>query len=137
MSLIRWKTVYETGIVALDDEHRELVAQINRLNEMIRQKQGGALSEIFAVLANYTENHFQHEERLMEQYGFPGLVEHQAVHQELRDRVEEMQSRTDLTDAELAKELYRFLRAWLLEHIVEVDKKYGVYLESRAGRFIS
>lgn len=137
MSLIRWKSVYETGIVALDDEHRQLVDQINCLSEIIRQKQGEALDDIFAVLASYTENHFQHEERLMEQYGFPDLAEHQAVHQALRDRVGEIQARTDITDAELAKELYRFLRAWLLEHIVEVDKKYGVYLESRAGRFIS
>lgn len=137
MGLIAWKAVYETGIVTFDTEHRELVAQINRLNDLLRKKQGDvALNEIFAVLENYTEHHFRHEERVMEQYGFPGLAEHQAAHQELRDRVAEMRARNDLDPGELAKELYRLLRVWLLEHIVEMDKKYGVYLESRAGRFV-
>lgn len=32
--------------------------------------------------------------------------------------------------------LLNFLRTWILEHIVKVDKKCGVYIESRGGRFM-
>ena len=138
MPLIEWKDIYETGIVALDKEHQQLVAQIDRLSEAIRQKRGDeVLAEILAALEEYAEKHFQHEEELMQQYGFPGFDEHRQVHQQLRDSVQELKSRSASGTAGLAQDLYKFLRNWLLEHIVEVDKKYGAYLESRGGRFIS
>ena len=138
MPLIAWKEVYETGIVALDKEHQELVAQINQLCEAIRDKRGDEqLDEVLAALVGYTEHHFQHEEALMAEYGYPGLADHQKVHQSLRDTVQEIKAKNVAGNDGLAQELYKFLRGWLLGHIVEVDKKYGAFLESRGGRFIS
>jgi len=138
MPLIAWKEVYQTGIVVLDKEHQGLVEQINRLGEAIREKRGeDLLGDILQALADYTESHFEHEERLMQDYGFPGLPEHRQKHQELRDTVQAMKARSEGATEGLARELYKFLRGWLLEHIVEVDKQYGAYLESRGGRFIS
>lgn len=138
MALIEWKDIYETGIVALDNEHRTLVEQINRLGQVLRNKSGDdALGEILAVLQDYTENHFRHEERLMQEYGYPDLAEHREIHQALRDSVAELKAEYADGKEGLAKELYKFLRGWLLGHIVEVDKKYGAFLESRAGRFVS
>ena len=137
MAIIAWREVYETGIVALDNEHKALVAEVNRLYEAIRDKHGDeVLSEILTMLDKYTIEHFQHEERLMEQYGFPGLEEHRQKHQELCESVEGMKARVTSGTQELAQELFRFLKEWVLHHIVEVDKKYGPYIEARAGRFI-
>lgn len=138
MPTIIWKKVYETGIVALDNEHRQLIEQINRLYEAVRDKRGEeVLRDILTMLEGYTGDHFEHEEKVMAEYGFPGLAEHQAIHQSLRDTVQELVAREGTGTQELAQELLKFLRSWLLEHIVEVDKKYGVYLESRGGRFIT
>lgn len=138
MPLIAWKEVYQTGIVALDEEHQGLVELINQLCEAIREKRGkDVLGEVLTALLDYTESHFQHEEKLMQQYGFPELEEHQKVHQSLRDTVQEINAKNVAGSEKLAHELYTFLRGWLLGHIVEVDKKYGAYLESRGGRFIS
>lgn len=138
MPLIVWKKIYETGIVALDQDHQGLVAQINLLGEAIREKRGEELQEeILTALVAYTENHFQHEERLMQKYGFSGLAEHQHAHQSLRDVIQLMQRESVAGTEGLAQDLYRFLRGWLLGHIVDVDKKYAAYLESRGGRFIS
>lgn len=138
MPIIAWKPIYETGIVALDKEHQGLLAQVNKLYEAVRDKrEDEVLGDVLAMLEEYTENHFQHEERLMAEYRFPGLAEHQAVHQELRDAVQKLKMRAPVATQELARELLQFLRVWVLEHITEVDKKYGAYLESRGGRFIS
>lgn len=77
MTVISWKKVYATGIIALDDEHRQLIDQINRLYEAIRDKQEEtALNDSLKMLEYYTLTHFQHEENLMMEYGFPGLEEH-------------------------------------------------------------
>jgi len=138
MAIIAWKAVYETGIVALDTEHKALIEQINRLFEAVRNKQGEeVLGEILAMLTTYTHEHFEHEEQLMTKYGYPGLKEHLAVHQQLREDVQAMTERHSSGTEVLAAELLKFLRVWVLEHIVEVDKKYGAFLESRAGRFVS
>jgi hemerythrin len=84
VAVIAWKEIYETGIIALDNEHRALVAEVNRLYEAIRDKRGEeVLGDILTMLESYTVDHFQHEEKLMAEYHFPGLEEHQKVHQEL------------------------------------------------------
>lgn len=136
MATIAWKKIYETGIVALDDEHRKLVAEVNRLYEAIRDKRGHeVLRDILAMLEKYIVEHFQHEECLLEKYGFKGLDDHRQKHQDLGQAVEEIKVRITSGTEDLANELFRFLKDWVLHHIVEEDKKYGSYLESRAGRF--
>ncbi len=138
MATIAWKAVYETGIVALDKEHQELVKQIDNLFVAVRDKRGEeVLSDILAMLEDYTENHFKHEEQLLAEHGYPELTEHLALHQALRDEVAAMKVRFSENPEGLAREFLKFLRQWLLEHIVNVDKKYGPFLDSRAGRFIS
>ena len=138
MPVIAWKAVYETGIVALDKEHQGLIEQVNKLYEAVRDKRGDqVLGEILAMLENYTEVHFKHEEKLMAEYSFPGLAEHQQIHQQLRDAIQQLKAKQPSGTQDLARELLQFLRVWVLEHIVEVDKKYGAYLESRGGRFVS
>ncbi|MCW9049160.1 MAG: bacteriohemerythrin [Deltaproteobacteria bacterium] len=138
MAVIAWKKIYETGIVALDNEHRALVAEVNRLYEAIRDKRGEeVLGDILTMLESYTVEHFQHEEKLMAEYQFPELEEHQRIHQELIDAVQELKQRVTSGREELAREFLKFLRVWVLEHILNVDKKYGAFLESRGGRFIS
>lgn len=138
MAVISWKEVYATGIIALDNEHRQLIEEINRLYEAVRDKRGeSVLNDILKMLESYTVNHFQHEEKLMEEYDYPGLLEHKQVHQDLIDSVQDLKSRAEFGTEELAQELLKFLRVWVLEHILDVDKKYGSYLESRGGRFIS
>jgi len=137
MAVIGWKEIYETGIVALDNEHRSLIAEINRLYEAVRDKcSDRVLSEILSSLTAYTVEHFQHEEKLMAEYHFSGLDEHRKVHQALIAKVDEFRHRSDTGEDGVAQELLKFLRSWLLEHILEVDKQYGPYLESHGGRFI-
>ncbi len=137
MPVIAWKEIYETGIVALDDEHRKLIDEINRLYEAVRDKRGETvLGDILAMLESYTVDHFQHEEKLMKEYDFPGLADHKKVHQELIDAIQDLKNRFTAGTEELARELLKFLRVWVLEHIIDVDKKYGSFLESRGGRFI-
>ncbi len=137
MTIIGWKEVYETGILALDNEHRELVAAVNRLFEAVRDKRGDeVLTETLGTLEDYVLKHFQNEERLLEQYKYPDIETHRRAHAELIAAVAEMKERSSSEKETLAKDLLKFLRTWILDHIVEVDKKYGPFLEARAGRFV-
>jgi len=137
MAVIDWRDVYATGIVALDNEHRGLITEINRLYEAIRDKHGEKIvAEILDSLTTYTVDHFAHEEKLMSEYNFSGLEEHREIHQTLIEKVKWFRQRVDAGEEGVAQDLLKFLRSWLLEHILEVDKQYGPFLESRGGRFI-
>ena len=137
MAIIEWKSIYETGIVALDNEHRGLLDGINRLYEAVREKRGTEVTaDIITMLEKYTHDHFKHEEKLMTEYQFPDIEEHKKIHKELFESVQNIKTQTDTDPEELAKELLQFLRKWLMDHIVRVDKGYGEFLESRGGRFI-
>jgi hemerythrin len=137
MSVIRWKPVYETGIVELDNEHRELLVAINRLYEAIRDKRSEeVLNEVMSLLDDYTCHHFQHEERLMEEYHYPDLPKHREQHQNLIESLQTIKNEP-VEIATMATNLFSFLRAWLLKHIVEEDKPYGPFLETSGGKFMS
>ena len=137
MAVIKWRQAYATGIVTLDNEHKGLIAELNRLYEAVRDKRGQAvLSDTIGMLERYTVDHFQHEERLMADYKFPGLEEHRRIHQGLIADVAQMKERSQEGGEVPARELLKFMREWLLNHIMQVDQQYGPYLEARGGRFI-
>ncbi len=137
MSVIEWKEVYATGIVVLDNEHRGLIREINRLYLALRDKQGDEiLNDVLLMLETYTREHFQHEEALLAEYHYPALAEHQQLHAELIRSVGELKQRATQGKEGMAQELFHFMRTWLFDHILGVDKCYGPFLESRGGRFI-
>ncbi len=138
MAVIAWKEIYATGIVALDNEHRGLIEQIDLLYEAVRDKRGDeVIVDILTTLEKYTVDHFQHEEKLMSEYHFPGLEQHKVIHANLIAEIQKFKQKNSDGAEELAKELLSFLRSWLMEHIMKVDKEYGAFLESRGGRFIT
>jgi hypothetical protein len=65
----------------------------------------------------------------MEAYSYPNLAQHKRLHRHLRRTVYATQAvfGKDPMDVDPAKML-RFLRDWLMHHIVEEDKKYVPYL---------
>jgi len=132
MAIINWKDCYATGIKTFDDEHRELVTQINALFEAIRNKETDkVLPEILAKLTKYTLSHFAHEEEVMTTHAYPDLKAHQKKHEELKKKVAKFTTQLEKGDPKLPLALFNFLREWLLQHIVEVDMNYVEYLREK------
>ena len=131
MTIIKWRDSYETGVAEMDNEHREIIEIINQLYEMLREKKSySELENIYNRLLDYTKNHFAHEENLMEEAKYPGLERQRKAHAMFIAELEKMEK--DLLSAEesVAPVVYKFLREWLLKHIVEVDKEYGPSLST-------
>lgn len=82
-------------------------------------------------MANYTVEHFSHEEVYMRSINYPQLASHQKIHQQLLEQVgnyEKQISNGQLDD----KKLISFLRNWLVSHIMGIDTKYAKF--SKEGR---
>jgi hemerythrin-like metal-binding protein len=129
MPLIKWRDSYSVGVERFDEEHKQLVELINEMFEMVRDKKSvNHLQDAIAKLIEYTRIHFADEEEAMEEVEYPHLEEHREIHANLLRQVLEFQEELRSGREELKMDLYKFLREWLMNHILDEDMKYSTYL---------
>ena len=136
MGFMEWTKSYSVGVGIFDDEHKKLIALINRLHDAIEAGVGkGDLQDITDGLVEYTLMHFRHEEMYFDDWAYPAADEHCAMHAALRRQVFDYRRRIQQQDAAaLAGELAAFLRDWLAQHILVEDHKYGEFLFDKGLR---
>ena len=121
-----------TGNNLIDEQHREIIEKINKL---VNTCENGSCQmesvKMLDFLADYTEKHFQEEEELQREVGYPGLVEHKKRHDEFRVAVKELHEM--LEEEEGPSE--RFVKAvqenvidWLYRHIKGFDCSVAAYI---------
>lgn len=130
---MRWKSDYEVGIVAIDQQHKKLVEMIEMLEEatqgsdQMTQETGNILKE----LVEYVKNHFSDEEQVMKKISYPEYSRHKKLHKELVDEVRDILLTLKNGGYISNTDLLRFLKKWFVEHILMEDKKIGEYLFGR------
>lgn len=131
---IVWKEDYFTGIERIDEQHQVLVSTLNEANARLA---GGAsrelLEQITRDLLSYAIYHFETEESLMSEYDYAGLAEadneqHRQEHRAFSRKV--VAIREGLKDGQLVsrEELLGFLNNWLVNHILNTDRKLAAFL---------
>lgn len=129
MKDIVWGDVLSVGVDEIDEDHRKLVNIFNILNQSVTE---GASPEymtaVLEELINCTVWHFSHEERLMLKYGYEGMEEHKAEHQELIESAKEIQLNILQGYKAIAEKDIEVLERWLTGHILSTDMKFGSYL---------
>jgi len=130
MALLEWSDDFNTDIRAIDTDHKNLFDAINMLHEAHAAGKGEERI-LFTVemLQKYVAEHFEREERFLEQAGYPDFVNHRAAHREFTQLVLSLgtlchhdQARIDID------KVIGFLSTWLRSHILETDMKYIPYL---------
>jgi len=81
------------------------------------------------ALFDYTNMHFEREEKIMRDYAFPGLTQHAERHRSIIRRI---QSRIDKFEMEQRDsdfdELLKFSGNWLISHVLKSDMEYVPYI---------
>ena len=133
MAFINWSEEFTTGIESIDDQHRHLLDLINKFEEASRRGKGfRVMTDILNDLVGYTQEHFAHEEKIMEECGFPGIDKHIARHRGLLQKVERFQFEFGARENRVTAEVRDFLRYWVRSHILQDDMAYAAHLkESR------
>ncbi|MBY0430594.1 MAG: bacteriohemerythrin [Rhodospirillales bacterium] len=123
---IKWAQDFETGIPVIDNDHHIIVDLINKVFDIIagRADRHG-LVEVVDKLMLYIWEHFEREEDLMRQAGYPDLSDHQANHEALMQRVETL-GRNFLQDSSNIDPdtLVTLLSDWLVNHILNYDQAF-------------
>lgn len=132
MAAIIWDARLATGIKDIDEQHKQLIAIVNRLHGVHETKAAAlVVPNIIGELRDYAKFHFAKEEEFMSRHGFPALDSHRREHANLTNQVKLYQQRMYQKEHVPPDELMKFLREWLLNHIVKMDMGYVKYLNSR------
>lgn len=124
-----WNDNFATGIAIIDEQHKVLVAILNKLaNHFVHESSAPeSLACVVQELADYADFHFKTEEEVWHKHfnGHPLLASHEQAHHDFFIKVSEIQhSRNNLE--EFADELFGFLTRWLAFHILDNDKRMAL-----------
>lgn len=134
--LIDWNEAWNTGIAAIDREHRLMAEALNRLLQNLPQACADCQSEtgqsaIFEELISLTREHFHNEEQHMHRAGYPGLHAHRREHSllvaELHEYAAEMRHGSSGSDIRTR----RALKQWFIAHIVISDRDFARFYHAR------
>lgn len=130
VALIIWTNDYRVGVESLDDDHILIFSLVNHIDDAhLMGTDEKTIGEILKVLIDQTMAHFQREEMLMKKKEFPDLDTHTNEH---RNIIKELQSFYDTyqdnPSAAISGEIVKMLSAWLEEHVLKTDMRYGPYL---------
>jgi len=132
MALINWQPNYSVNIKEIDLQHRKLIDVINKLHDAMKSGKGKeVMSKILGELVDYTNYHFGNEEKLFDQYGYSESRTHKRQHSDLVKQVVNYKNDFETGKSMLTMELMNFLKDWLTKHILDSDKQYSSFLNSK------
>jgi hemerythrin-like metal-binding protein len=132
--MLEWSDDYLTGVEEMDLQHRYFLRLINRIQgKLARIVLSEGHAPLLLELGCYAKFHFVSEENLMDETGYPALVEHRALHKALIDR---LHGEIALLENDLVgpDSIVTMLEGWFREHTLVEDMKYARFLTARADR---
>jgi hemerythrin-like metal-binding protein len=123
--LIQWNPQsMSTGVASVDEQHQELVSRINQLHEACRKGAGHEeLLSMLGFLGRYTQEHFAHEEAVMDEQACPAAAANKAAHRQFLQDYERLIDAVKQKGASthLLLDLKSCVAQWLTHHILTVD----------------
>jgi hemerythrin len=124
MAQLHWTSNLNTGIAVIDKQHKMIVEYINQLDDTstsgdIRDR----VAKVIDNLVGYTISHFEFEESMQEEAGYPFLKMHKKLHERFVKRISEFHERFKLGE-DITDELHKLMFSWLYVHINSEDMDY-------------
>ncbi len=132
-SFIDWKTVPRVGVPFIDEEHKQLVDIINKIYESVSS---GVVSKpdllrIMMELFDYTVFHFDNEDKVMNEVGYPQRDDHLKQHDKLQQQVLDFTTSFFEFEVDVRKNLLDVLKSWLVVHIENTDQPLSDFIVSK------
>lgn len=129
---LTWNPSFEIGIPAIDEEHRAIVENFEKLYLLMINGQGHEFyAELLDFLTHYIDTHFANEEAFQKSIGYDRMDQHMKRHQFFREKILGLieEQKSPISNADLIK-LNLFIKDWLIQHILNEDKKLGDFYKS-------
>jgi hemerythrin len=126
VAYIQWQDDFSVKVKEIDDQHKTLIEMINSLHEaMLANRARDVQKQTISGMIDYAVKHFALEEKYMKQFGYAGYQKHKAEHDQFSAKALDLKARMDKAGFVLTLEIMNFLREWLRNHILKVDKAYS------------
>ncbi|MCG7995423.1 MAG: EAL domain-containing protein [Candidatus Thiodiazotropha taylori] len=120
---VKWKKSFSTDVVSVDNEHRALIDALNTFSDLyMKDPESIDITETLDVIALEAIKHFDHEEDVMFNIGYPRYEMHREKHKwliaDIAKRKLEISEHKQGTSFD---EVLQYLKYWLLRHLVSED----------------
>jgi hemerythrin len=133
---IRWTEDLTTGIMDIDEQHRELFRRIDALDDACRRQEGlEELGRYMAFLMEYVTCHFTAEEREMTTHRYPDLQKHEAEHEKFKKEINALNAMIRMTGAHMSHVQTALVTSveWLVDHVKRTDRELAEFLVKQGG----
>ena len=129
MMITLWNKSLETGIPAIDDQHKELFRQVGVLFD---NTEADRVPQMLEFLEKYVEKHFSDEQQLHFKAKYPAREQHTKMHIDFAAAFKKMKQEYDAGGAKLAVlfKINKTVADWLRQHIMIHDKEFAKYCKS-------
>lgn len=131
---IQWKDQFSIDGGIIDRDHKTLFGLVNEFNEGISiYQKPEQMVAILVSLTNYTQTHFQREEKLQQASGFSFCEDHKKEHGDLIEKFNGLKQKAmganedNITD--VAVQIGSFLQEWITGHVLESDLPLKPYVD--------
>lgn len=128
--IIIWDDSLRVGVDPIDKDHQVMIGMLNQVS---RENLSSAdMSELVQNLVDYASYHFKREEAVMEACGYPQLIEHSALHEQIKEQLEQLSE--DLRkgwDEDILARLRMFLQDLWYVHLMDLDAELPQYTKGK------
>lgn len=132
MTYIEFDDSLKLGNKLIDQEHAVLIDYINLLYKAVENETSvNIVAQVLDGLTVYTKTHFFVEEEMMRAFAFPDIKQHKATHEGFKLKLADLVFNYEKGDAQISNDTLNFLKDWLTEHILKVDRKLVDFLADK------
>lgn len=135
--MLEWKSDYETGVLAIDNQHKILFDHINRLGKLLEKPtfERTESDYLLAFLENYVYLHFNSEETCMARFVCPAYARNKEDHALFVNILKfcRGQYAAAIKPKEVLERLHESMIWWINQHILKVDIQLKDSVAVRAG----
>jgi hemerythrin len=129
----QWSPSLSVGVEEIDAQHRELFRRAYALVEALKAGRRAEVGGLVEWLGQYAHEHFEAEEALMREVGYPGLAAHRDRHEEFRLQLRALVSEYERKGATplVTLNLHNWLSDWLRLHVSSADVEIGRFVAGK------
>ena len=137
---IVWEDKYKVGYKRIDDQHLELIEIINDLHDCMdnRDSENEELKAEFKKAlrktVDYVAFHFSYEEKIMSAIDYSIAKDHITKHRGFSVKVVDEVNMYENGNSIVIEDFIKFLRDWLINHIMVDDKKFVEELKIKLSK---
>ncbi|MFC1724928.1 bacteriohemerythrin [candidate division KSB1 bacterium] len=132
--ILEWDDSLIIGITWIDNQHKKIIEKINTMFQAImRGVDRKDIEEMLTFLENYSNVHFNSEEKYMKEYNFDGLEHQKKQHSNFIKKIREYRKNLHAYQppSKLAITIEKDLLSWFKAHIQTLDCEFGDHLRDK------